>query len=250
MFHELRAYLCACAKSLQLYSTLCDPMDCRVLPGSSVHGILQARTLEWVTMPSSRGSSRPRDWTCVSVSPALVGRFFTTSTIWEAPESIYSLSPSTWLEYCLLRGKVFICDGNGWSRRFCVQFLIEVSARPLESTGLSHLPLNPSQLKGLDDITEKRGFICFFVAHQVNDLQPEKYVIRPWHDHRSCYILSCHWQTQLPTWLWQPWSIGFGISFNISPTPSWSSLLTITGLLLFLTASIKLYIHPTVPNTC
>ena len=35
---------------------LCDPMDCS-LPGSSVHGILQARVLEWVAMPSSRGSS-------------------------------------------------------------------------------------------------------------------------------------------------------------------------------------------------
>ena len=41
------------------------PMDCRP-PGSSVHGIFQARILEWVAMPSSRGSSRPRDWTPVS----------------------------------------------------------------------------------------------------------------------------------------------------------------------------------------
>ena len=38
----------------------CDPIDCSP-PGSSVHGILQARRLEWVAMPSSRGSSRPRD---------------------------------------------------------------------------------------------------------------------------------------------------------------------------------------------
>ena len=45
--------------------TLCDPMDCSP-PGSSVHGILQARTLEWVAVPSSRGSSRSRDWTCTS----------------------------------------------------------------------------------------------------------------------------------------------------------------------------------------
>ena len=42
--------------------TLCDPMDCS-LPGSSIHGILQARVLEWVTISFSRGSSRPRDWT-------------------------------------------------------------------------------------------------------------------------------------------------------------------------------------------
>ena len=40
--------------------TLCDPMD-QSLPGSSVHGILQARKLEWVAIPFSRGSSRLRD---------------------------------------------------------------------------------------------------------------------------------------------------------------------------------------------
>ena len=45
---------------------LCDPMGYRP-PGSSVHGILQARILEWVAMTSSRGSSQPRDQTCVSL---------------------------------------------------------------------------------------------------------------------------------------------------------------------------------------
>ena len=44
--------------------TLCDPMDCSP-QDSSVHWILQARILEWVTMPSSRGSSQPKDWTQV-----------------------------------------------------------------------------------------------------------------------------------------------------------------------------------------
>ena len=44
---------------------LCDTMDCS-LPGSSVHGILQARILEWVAGLSSRGSSPPKDWTWVS----------------------------------------------------------------------------------------------------------------------------------------------------------------------------------------
>ena len=52
------------AKLLQSCLTLCGPMDCS-LPGSSVHGILQARILEWVVMPSSRGSSQPRDRTLV-----------------------------------------------------------------------------------------------------------------------------------------------------------------------------------------
>ena len=49
----------------QLCLTLCDPMD-GSLPGSSVHGILQARILEWVAISFSRGSSRPRDRTGVS----------------------------------------------------------------------------------------------------------------------------------------------------------------------------------------
>ena len=53
------------AKSLQSCSTLCDPLDCS-LPGSSVHGIFQAGILEWITMPSSRGSFCPRDGTCIS----------------------------------------------------------------------------------------------------------------------------------------------------------------------------------------
>ena len=54
-----------CAQSLQLCLTLWDPMDGSP-PGSSVHGIPQARILEWVTMPSSRRSSQPSDGTHLS----------------------------------------------------------------------------------------------------------------------------------------------------------------------------------------
>ena len=43
-------------------STLCDPTDCSYPPGSSVHGIFQARILEWLAISYSRGSSWPRDW--------------------------------------------------------------------------------------------------------------------------------------------------------------------------------------------
>ena len=53
--------------------TLCDPTD-RSPPGFSVHGTLQARILEWVAFPFSRGPSQPRDRTLVS---CLAGRFFT-----------------------------------------------------------------------------------------------------------------------------------------------------------------------------
>jgi len=56
--------------------TLCDPMDCSP-PGSSVHGILQARTLEWVAISSSRGSSQPREQTQVSCVSCIAGGFFT-----------------------------------------------------------------------------------------------------------------------------------------------------------------------------
>ena len=52
-------------KVAQLCPTLCDPMDCS-LPGTSVHGILQARILEWVAFPSFRGSSQLRNQTQVS----------------------------------------------------------------------------------------------------------------------------------------------------------------------------------------
>ena len=63
-FGSHKSHACVHAKSLWLCLTLCNPMNCSP-PGSSVHGILQARILEWVVMPS-RGSSRPRDRTHVS----------------------------------------------------------------------------------------------------------------------------------------------------------------------------------------
>ena len=61
----------------QLCPTLCNPMEFSP-PGSSVHGILQVRILEWVAIPFSRGPSWPRDQTQVS---CIAGRFF---MVWEA----------------------------------------------------------------------------------------------------------------------------------------------------------------------
>ena len=75
--------MCVCVKSLQSCPTFCDPMDYSP-PGSSVHRILQARILEWITMPSFRVSSQPKDQTCTLMSPALTGGFLTTSATWEA----------------------------------------------------------------------------------------------------------------------------------------------------------------------
>ena len=56
------SFCCLVAKP---YSTLCNPIDCS-LPEFSVHGILQARILEWIAISFFRGSPQPRDWTCVS----------------------------------------------------------------------------------------------------------------------------------------------------------------------------------------
>ena len=55
-------YVLCCSSPVRL----CNPMDCSP-PGSSVRGILQARILEWVAILFSRGSSRPRDQTCISL---------------------------------------------------------------------------------------------------------------------------------------------------------------------------------------
>ena len=80
--HDVRTCVHACmlnAKLLQLWPTLCDLIDCS-LPGSSVHGILQAKMLEWVAKPSSRRSTDPG---IEPVSFALTGGCFTTSTTWE-----------------------------------------------------------------------------------------------------------------------------------------------------------------------
>ena len=65
----------------------CNPMDCS-LPGSSVHGILQAGILEWVAFPFSRGSSWPRDQTWISY---ISGRFFKVWATWEAHSSPLAL---------------------------------------------------------------------------------------------------------------------------------------------------------------
>ena len=73
-------------KGAQLCLTLCDPMDCSP-SGSSVHGVLQARILEWVAIPSSRGSSQSRDRICTSYVSCIAGRFLTCWAIEEAPSA-------------------------------------------------------------------------------------------------------------------------------------------------------------------
>ena len=86
-----------------LFLILCHPMDCS-LPSSSVHGISQARILEWVAISSFKTSSFPRDWTHISTSPALAGEFFYHWATWEAQ---HCLGLSTTFVYCF-----FLCQSE------------------------------------------------------------------------------------------------------------------------------------------
>ena len=80
------------AQLLQLCLTLCNPMNCSQ-PGFSVRGILQARILEWVAMPSSQGILlTPGVEPGSPMSTALTGGFFTTSPTWEVLRRNYSAS--------------------------------------------------------------------------------------------------------------------------------------------------------------
>ena len=74
--------VCVCVVP-QLCLTLCDPLDCST-PGSFVHGILWARILECVALPSSRESSWPRNWTRNSCVSWIAGGFFTLWVVEEA----------------------------------------------------------------------------------------------------------------------------------------------------------------------
>ena len=97
LFHELVSQcLCVCSVAHSC-PTLCDPMDCSP-PGASVPGILQAWILEWVAMPSSRGSSWPRIWTCASCVSCIAGRFFTAQ-----PPGKPLVSQTPWKFYELLK---------------------------------------------------------------------------------------------------------------------------------------------------
>ena len=103
-------YACMCAKSLQSYPTLCDPMDCGP-PGSSVHGDSPARLLEWVVMPSCRGSSPSRDQTQVSCASCIASLLKYPSIFFTAHRSkpkLLSLAFKALYDLVL----AFICSGN------------------------------------------------------------------------------------------------------------------------------------------
>ena len=93
-----------CVKVAQSCPTLCNPMDCSP-PGSTVRGILQARVLEWVAIPFSRGSSETRDWTRGSCT---IGRFL---TVW-APRGAHLFINFTNISWASIMLQALVQDGR------------------------------------------------------------------------------------------------------------------------------------------
>ena len=121
-------------KVTQLCPTLCDPLD------YTGNGILQARILEWVAFPFSRGSSQPRDWTQVS---CIAGGFFTSWATREAQDTgTGSLS--------LLQG-IFLTQESNWDLLHCRQIIYQLSyegtpREPMSNFPCSSMVTQPNQL--------------------------------------------------------------------------------------------------------
>ena len=82
LFYQAKRLHYMHAELLQLCLTLCNPMDYSP-PGSSAHGIVQARTLKWIDMPSPGDLPNPGIKLASLMFPALAGKFFTASATWE-----------------------------------------------------------------------------------------------------------------------------------------------------------------------
>ena len=82
----------SCFSCVRLFAVL----NCRP-PGSSVQGILHARVLEWVIIPFSRGSSQPRDWTCISSVSCIASRFFTAKPLGKPGQIVVLVVEHCWI---------------------------------------------------------------------------------------------------------------------------------------------------------
>ena len=107
--------MCACMLSLQPCPTLCDPMDCSVLPGFSIHGIFQAGILEWVAMYSSKGSSQPRDWTHGSCVFCITDGFFTSKPLGKPQVHLYKY------KIILVKANLIPCGYYLWLQKDCTE---------------------------------------------------------------------------------------------------------------------------------
>ena len=152
------------------------------LPGFSVHGIFQARILEWVTISFSRRSSWPRDWTWVS---HIVGRCF---TIW-ATREVWDITDkgSSSQSYGFSNSHVWIWDldhKEGWTLKnwfFCVVLLEKTLESPFDCE--ENKPVNPKQnlsliFIGRTDAEAETPILCGVGI-------PNSVISQPWEFHRN-----------------------------------------------------------------
>ena len=117
---------------LQSCRTLCKLTDCS-LPGSSAYGMLQARIMEWVVIPFSRGPSWPRDWTQVF---CIAGKFFTTWAIREA--SIYL---NSMLKCCVIWGSKWTFPYHFWFNKYIMNiYPVKTIFQALNETVVNEMP--------------------------------------------------------------------------------------------------------------
>ena len=126
--------VCMRSQSLQTFLTLCNPMG-HSPPGSSVHGILQARILESVAISSSRGSSQPRDQTHVSCV-SCIGRWILHHTIMHAAAAKSQQSCPTLCDRLLCPW-----DSPGKNTGVGCHFFSKAWKRKVKVKSLSHVPL-------------------------------------------------------------------------------------------------------------
>ena len=130
--------------------TLYDPVDCSP-PGFSVHGILQTRILEWVAIPFSRGSSRPRDRAWVS---RIAGRFFTVWTTREAFMKVIHYKGNSCLKNACEWKRILYCSGQ--TGQCCVWSSASEMAPVSLASWYSHPPVAPSHTAlGLVCVTDR-----------------------------------------------------------------------------------------------
>ena len=147
-----------------------DPMDCS-LPGSSVHGILQARILEWVAMLFSTGSSQPRDQTQVS---CIAGRFFIVWATREAPRRPLVITYSFFCRHqpSLVRNHWNVITVENSSERIITLFVQDI-ARARNATNIKNMGKTLA-------IPQLSGIICVLTLERkfLNSVIVEKLLIK------------------------------------------------------------------------
>ena len=130
-------------------------------------GILQARILEWVAMPSSRESSRPRGRTQAPDSPTLAGRFFTISTTWETQVNLFTISQTCHAIshfYTSVKNVLYSTPILHWG---IPNHLLRLRKK-VGNSGKASLPSNrgstPSWIPGICDIFTVNSAICFLTC--------------------------------------------------------------------------------------